>query len=111
MNWLIGVIALVFVYWLVILRPGRMDFWKVVSRNPDAAYEHFKSASCWKVFEGGLPADYRNDVPKSEWMGPFRLCVPKLGWDQVVIFGKRSECEQSQSAFVQRMKRSTSSTS
>ena len=63
----------VFLYWYLILRHGRMSFWKLAARNPDAAYHHIRSASCWKIFEGELPKNYRSIVPKSEWAGPFKL--------------------------------------
>lgn len=89
-----------FLYWFFILRPGRLDFWKVAARNPDAAYDHFRSASCWKVFEGELPEGYRSSVPNSDWVGPFKLWVPKLGGRPIVVFGKHPEFEQSQNEFL-----------
>jgi hypothetical protein len=89
-------------YWFFILRRGRLDFWKVAARNPDAAYDHFKSASCWKVFEGGLPEHYRSIVQKSEWVGPFRLFVPKLGGKQILVFGNHLSFEESQNEFLRR---------
>ena len=94
-------------YWFFILRPGRIDFWKVAARNPDAAYEHLKAAPCWKVFEEGLPENYRSIVPKSEWVGPFRLWVPRLGGKQIVIFGKHPEFEQSQNDFLRKFDANT----
>ena len=103
MKWLIGLATAAFLYWFFILRLGRPDFWKVVARNPDAAYDHFVSASCWKVFEAGLPKNYRSLVPKSDWVGPFRLFVPKLGGKQIVVFGKYPEYEHSENNFLKKL--------
>ena len=103
MNWLIGLIIVGFLYWLLILRPGRLDFWKVAARYPDAAYEHFLSASCWKVFKDDLPENYRSVVPKQDWVGPFKLYVPALGGKQIVVFGKHPEYEQSQNIFLEKI--------
>jgi hypothetical protein len=90
----------VFLYWYLILRHGRMSFWKLAARNPDAAYHHIRSASCWKIFEGELPKNYRSIVPKSEWAGPFKLRVPKLGGKTIVVFGRHPEFEKSQNKFI-----------
>lgn len=107
MNWLIGMVVVAFLYWFFILRPGRLDFWKVAAQNSDAAYDHFVSASCWKVFEDGLPENYRSIVPTSDWVGPFRLLIPKLGGKQIVVFGKHPEYEQSQNIFLQNVRPNT----
>lgn len=95
------------IYWFFILRPGRLDFWRVAAKRPDAAYEHFKSDPCWRVFEEQLPENYRSMVPKSEWVGPFRLIVPKLGNRTVHIFGKHPTFEKSQNDFLSKFVKST----
>jgi len=106
---MIEIIALVIlgagVYWFFILRPERLDFWKVAARHPDAAYEHFRSDPCWKIFEEKLPEDYRSIVPKSEWVGPFWLVVPKLGNKTLHVFGKYPILEQSQNNFLSKFVR------
>jgi hypothetical protein len=84
------------VFWYWVLRPGRLGFWRLVAKHPDAAYDHFMSNACWKVFEDGLPQDYRSTVPRSEWAGPFRVDVPKRGDKTIKVFGRRSELEKSQ---------------
>lgn len=102
-------IALVFglfLYWLTILRPGRLHFWKVVAKRPDAAYDHFKADACWRVFEGRLPENYRKIVPKPEWAGPFRVTVPKLGDKAVYVFGRKPDFNRSQDDFLSRLARS-----
>lgn len=86
----------IFAYWYLVLRPGRLGFWRLVAKHPDTAYDHFKTNGCWKVFEDGLPPDYRNIVPRPQWVGPFRLVVPKLGGKAIKVFGRASELEKSQ---------------
>jgi len=90
-------------YWFFILRPGRLDFWKVAAKHPDAAYDHFKSDATWIVFEGALPQGYRAHLPRSEWVGPFMLIVPKLGNQTVRVFGKSDGLERSQNEFLVRV--------
>jgi len=96
----ISVIVIVGTYWLFILRPGRLDFWRFVAKHPDAAYGHFKSNDCWKVFEDRRPKNYRSIVPKSQWAGPFRITVPKLGGKSVYVFGRKPDFGRSQDEFL-----------
>jgi hypothetical protein len=91
------------VYWYWVLRPGRLGFWRLVAKQPDAAYDHFMSNACWKVFEDGLPQDYRSIVPRSGWGGPFRIVVPKLGDKTIKVFGRRTELEKSQNDLVKKL--------
>jgi hypothetical protein len=91
------------IYWYFILRPGRFDFWRVAANHPDAAYDHFKSDPCWIIFEEQLPQNYRGLAPKSDWVGPFRLIVPKLGNKTSHILGKYSAFEKSQNAFLTKL--------
>ena len=100
MEILAFIIILVFLYWVFILRPGRLDFWKIASKYPDTAYDFFKSKKCWKVFEGDLPDDYRSIVPKDDWTGPFRLWIPKIGNKVIYVFGKYPDFEQAQKDFM-----------
>jgi hypothetical protein len=101
MKWLVAISVVLLLYWWFVLRPGRLDFWRVAGKSPDAAYEHFLSSPCWKVFEGELPPDYRSEVPKSVWSGPYSLWIPKLGGARIFVFSKEPDCEQSQNAFIQ----------
>ncbi len=94
-------------YWFFILRPGRLHFWRVAAKYPDDAYGHFKADTSWKVFEEGLPENFRSNFPKSEWVGPFRLTVPKLGGKTIVVFGKRLDFERSQNEFLAKFKGGT----
>jgi len=97
---IILIIAIAFCYWLFIIRPGRLDFWKIASKYPDLAYDFFNSNQCWKVFENGLPDDHQNLVPKEQWTGPFRIWVPKLDNRQILVFGRHPDFEDSQDEFL-----------
>jgi hypothetical protein len=107
MEIVIVLIAGAAIYWFFILRPGRLDFWRIVAKHPDAAYEHFKSDHCWRVFEEQLPENYRSLVPRSEWVGPFQFIVPKLGNKTMYIFGKHPTFEKSQNEFLGKFAKST----
>jgi len=48
------IVIFAFLYWFFILRPGRLDFWKIAGKYPDEAFDFFRSKECWKVFEGNL---------------------------------------------------------
>ena len=101
------IIAGAALYWFFILRPGRLDFWRLAAKHPDAAYDHFMSNPCWRVFEEQLPENYRSVVPKSEWVGPFRLIVPQLGNKTIHVFGKNRDLGQSQNDFVKKWSNNT----
>lgn len=103
----IAVIVAAATYWYFILRPGRLDFWRFVAKHPDAAYDHFKSDACWKIFEERRPENYRTIVPKPEWAGPFRITVPKLGGKLVYVFGRRPDFSRSQDDFLNKLTRGT----
>lgn len=103
---LIVLVVGVAAYWFFVLRPGRLTFWRVAGKHPDAAYDHFKSDPCWRVFEERLPHDYRGLVPRSEWTGPFRLVVPRLGDRMIYVFGKYPTFEKSQNDFLSKYGRS-----
>ena len=91
------------VYWYLVLRPGRLGFWRLVAKHPDAAYDHFTANACWKVFADGLPPDYRSVVPRPDWVGPFRLVVPKLGGKAIKVFARASELENSQNELLNKV--------
>ena len=104
---IIVVVILVFLYWYFILRPGRLDFWKIANKYPDEAYDLFTSEDCWKVFVESLSDDYQSIVPKEDWSGPFRLRVPKLGNRMIYIFGKYPNFEKSQNEFMAKYNKNT----
>jgi len=100
MKILIATVVLLILYWLLFLRPRRVDFWETVRRHPDEAYDFFIKRQCWKVFVGSLPVGYDKIVPKEYWAGPNQIRVPKLGGRIIYVFGKLPECEQSQMEFL-----------
>lgn len=102
MSWVLILIVAVFFFYVLVFRQGKPSFWKIVARYPDFAYDFFLADSCWKVFEDGLPANYREIVPKNEWRGPFLLFIPKLGvkGQLVHIFGRYPDFEESQDALL-----------
>ncbi len=101
---LLVIVGLV-MYWFFIVRPGRLHFWRVVARYPDDAYDYFKADTSWRIFEDRLPDNSRSAIPKSEWAGPFRLTVPKLGGKTILLFARRLDFEQSQNEFLTKFKR------
>ena len=94
----IGVIF-IFVYWFLILKPGKINFWKIISKYPDIAYDFFQTNKYFKIFNETLPDNYKSIVPKKYWTGPFRLWVPKIN-KMVYIFGKYPEFETEQEKFL-----------
>lgn len=98
---ILGIIAA----WFFVVRPGRLGFWRLVAKHADVAYDHFKSNSCWKVFEDGLPPDYRRIVPRPEWVGPFRVAVSKLGDKRITVFCRASELKKSQNDLMSKVSR------
>lgn len=85
---------------IMFYRAHKRGFWAIAERNPNAAYEYFKANVCWRVFEEGLPPNYRNIVPKPHWAGPYKLIVPKIGNKTIHVFGKHPDFSRSQSEFV-----------
>ena len=100
---LMTVVAGAGLYWFLILRPGRIDFWKVAANHPDPAYEHFRADPTWVVLEEPLPRNYRDQFPASEWSGPFTLMVPKLGGKMIRVFGREASMDQSQDEFLRKV--------
>jgi hypothetical protein len=103
----IAIAVLVFLYWFFILRPGRLDFWKIANKYPDEAYDFIQSEDCWMIFEDNLPNDYQSTVPKENWTGPFRLLIPKLGNRFIYIFGKYPDFKNSQNDFINKISQIT----
>jgi len=102
------IIIIIILYWFLILKPRRLNFWKIVHKFPDDAYDLFISNRCWKVFQDALPLDYLSIVPEKDWIGPYRLQVPKLGNKLIYVFGKYPDCEPSQKEFVTKLMRNLS---
>jgi len=104
MQWIILIVVLVMLYYFVILRPGRLDFWKLAAKQPDRAFEFFQQRDCWKVFIDRLEGGYKDALPPGEWDGPFRLTVPQLGGKIITIYGRIPEYETAQQEFINNVK-------
>jgi len=104
MEWIISLFIGAALYWYWILRPKSLNFWRLVGKHPDVAYDYFISKDCWKVFENDLPHNYKDLVPSNEWTGPFRLWVPKLGNRMIIVFGKRNNIHYSQNEFTSKVR-------
>jgi hypothetical protein len=85
--------------------PGVGQFWRLVSRNPDAAYDWFLHSPDWKVFKYPPPLGFRDVVPESEWAGPFDLYVPAIH-SRVQIFGRVGKYESARIGFIDLIKNS-----
>lgn len=92
-------------YLLFICHIGKatFEFTKLISKYPNEAYDWFKQDSdCWKIYEGELPINYKNEIP-SKRMKPLRLIVPKIGNRIVYYFGKFPECRESEKRFIENL--------
>lgn len=104
MQWIILLIILAILYYFIILKPGRLDFWKLAAKHPDRAFDFFQQHDCWKVFVDKPENGCKNALPPGEWDGPFKLAIPKFGGKVITIFGKIPEYEQAQRQFLQSIK-------
>lgn len=103
MEWLFGIVVLaVLFYFFVMKKHSNLDFWKIVARYPDSAYQLFKNEDCWLIIEDQSLARNHNNFPPGEWDGPFRLSVPLLGGKVIMVYGKVPEYVQSQQRFMTR---------
>ena len=87
--------------WLIYLRSRikTPDFWKLVARHPDQAYEWFVSHDGWVVVD--FHQRHHQKPKGSNVEGPFILRVPRLGGKRVAVYGLRGLMEDSQEAFIQ----------
>ena len=104
MQWVLLVIILIVAYYFVILKPGRLDFWKVASKHPDAVFEMFQQHDCWHVFVDKPEDGYKSELADGEWDGPFKLAIPSLGSRLVTVYGKVPEYEKTQQEFMDKIK-------
>lgn len=89
--------ALPIIWWLLFHR-RRPDFWKLVARYPDKAYDWFLDHDEWLVVD----PEARTGQPPSgrEFDGPFLVWVPKLGGRRVLVYGRRGKMDDSQTSFL-----------
>ena len=101
MELVIGAVALILIYYVSVLRHGRVDFWNLARKHPDLVYDSFRQSECWIVFLDKPPGGFKASLPPGEWDGPFKLAIPKLGGKIITIYGKVSEYEKAQQAFIE----------
>jgi hypothetical protein len=99
------ILSIIGFYLLFICHIGKatFEFTKLIRKYPNEAYDWFKQDSdCWKIYEGGLPSNYKNEIP-SKRMRPLCLIVPKIGNRIVYYFGKFPECRESEKRFIENL--------
>jgi len=101
MKWIIIIVVLIILFCFRLIRRGNLDFWKVVAKHPDDAYDFFRQRDCCKVFLDKPVGGYKSALPSGDWDGPFRLAVPKLEGKIVTIFCRRSDYQKAQQEFLQ----------
>lgn len=79
--------------------PGVLQFWKIVAKEPDYAYDFFRRSEIWETREHPLPANFEEEFPSLQWAGPFDLYVPAIG-KRICIFGKEPDYRKSQEEFI-----------
>ena len=84
--------------WWVLSRQGKLKFWQIAKKHPDAAYALFSTEDCWYV--GELPPN----VNRSDVMGPFRLYVPSLN-QTIKVYGRFPDFEESQELFIREVQK------
>ena len=101
MNW----------YWYVVLGvagiglyfhfTGKPSFWKLTRKYPERALHFFENnPDVWMVFYEKPAEGYSAHVPKAEWVGPFRISVPRVSNRLLVVYGRADKLEASQEEFV-----------
>lgn len=98
---LLGAILFIFGWVLELISHGNITFWAKVRDYPDSAYDWFKGNDHWVVVDDAMPKNADGMFSKKEWVGPFRLYVPKLGGKIVKIYAKANTYEETQQKFLQ----------
>jgi len=93
MELVVGIVALLGVWWVFFHRVGNIPFWKLVSKHPDEAYQFFLREKCWFVDE--LPTN----IDKIDLVGPVYLFVPSLSGKRVKVYCLAEEIRDSQESF------------
>lgn len=98
----VAIVITVLLYFYMSLKPGKMPFWRVARKHPDAAYDFLSNSESFTVFENCLTENYKDLLSSKNWVGPFRLYVPKIGNKIIYVFGKVGEYERAQDDFLQK---------
>jgi hypothetical protein len=103
MKWVVGIAILLIICYLSLKRRGSLDFWKIVAKYPDYAYDFFQMGDCWLIFNEKPATGYKSEFPDGEWDGPFLLRVPKLGGRMVTVFGRVPDYQLAQEQFLREL--------
>lgn len=100
MKWIIIIIIAGFLYYrFVLVKCGKLKFWKLAKNDPELVYSFFTSDDSFVVFDNKPSDGYRANLPSGEWDGPFRLYVPSKN-TFVTIFGRVPEYQIAQEKFL-----------
>lgn len=90
-------IVLVIALYLVIVKNGKLGFWRKASKRPNFVYEQLVRSDAWELDDG------KTKLNKKEYDGPFLLYVPKLN-KTVKFFGKVGKYESHQKNIEEKMR-------
>jgi hypothetical protein len=99
MKWIVIIVVAGFLYYyFVLVKHGKLKFWKFAKNHPEDAYSFFIRDDSFVVFDSKPPGGYRANLPSGEWDGPFRLHVPSKN-RIIIIFGRVPEYLSAQEKF------------
>ncbi len=111
-NIILLLIALAAFYFIFLKRHGRLDFWKILARDPDRAYEYLKEhPNTWFVIDSESSAFTFDQMQKldpnfkDKWTGPYRLAVPSIG-KTIKIYGNVDTYQKEQELVVSNFNKS-----
>lgn len=92
-------LAVVLIWRTIYVKHGNIGFWQLTGNQPDTAFEWIENRSDWIVLNPDDPKieQFKND---SDFVGPFKLYVPKLG-GMTTIFARATTIDESQKEFIQ----------
>ena len=91
----LAVIILFIMYSRFLRKSGKIQFWNLVNKHPQQAYDFFINNDCWYVI---YPNEHKPKPIVGEWIGPFFVEMPGIG--RLKIYGKSGYCEIKQEEFM-----------
>lgn len=82
-------IIIVFIAYYFFVKRGNISFWRKAKDNPNFVYKELIKDDAWVIDDGVV------EIDKNEFVGPFRLYVPKIN-KTVKFYGKVGKFEESQ---------------
>ena len=73
MEWIILCGILLFVIYKVLKKDGNLEFWKLVQKQPQDAFQLFSQSAAWHIIGGDSSSGPLN---KNNWDGPFIFRSP-----------------------------------